>query len=342
MSHPLHPHRPRIIPSALLLLGLLASTSTCTTGSGDEPGDDADAGGGEALDITDLIFEEISADCADHANQLWASVTDLQRMLGFEASVVIMASADTCTLISNNIPNHDFDDPSAQFATDVTEVSQSFTIPRNPVAAASPTPLSQRTYNAVFLNGVPLDLLSAGCYSPDSPMADPDGNVLIGCREDAPWLLDPLGVDNKFGADAHNAHTQPDGSYHYHGNPMALFDDTPGPQGSPVIGFAADGFPVYGSYFRDVDGNVRKAVSGWTLKVGDRPSGTGDPGGSYDGSYVDDWEYTGAGDLDECNGMTVNGQYGYYVTDAYPWVMACHHGTPHPSFDKGGPGPVAP
>ena len=44
--------------------------------------------------------------------------------------------------------------------------------------------------------------------------------------------------------------------------------------------------------------------------------------------------WTDAGDLDECNGMTVDGAYGYYVTDQYPWVMACFQGTPDPSFRK--------
>ena len=58
------------------------------------------------------------------------------------------------------------------------------------------------------------------------------------------------------------------------------------------------------------------------------------PGGNYDGTYVDDWEFTNAGDLDACNGMTVNGQYGYYVTESYPWVMGCISGTPDNSFNK--------
>jgi len=35
----------------------------------------------------------------------------------------------------------------------------------------------------------------------------------------------------------------------------------------------------------------------------------------------DDWEYTGTGDLDKCNGMSVDGQYGYYVTDTYPCLL---------------------
>ena len=58
------------------------------------------------------------------------------------------------------------------------------------------------------------------------------------------------------------------------------------------------------------------------------------PGGTYDGTYVDDYEFTNAGDLDECNGMTVDGQYGYYVTDTYPWVIKCHSGTLDASFNK--------
>ena len=35
------------------------------------------------------------------------------------------------------------------------------------------------------------------------------------------------------------------------------------------------------------------------------------------------------GDLDRCNGMVLDGTYGYYVTDNYPWVLKCHVGTPH-------------
>ncbi|MGI9260254.1 MAG: YHYH protein, partial [Gammaproteobacteria bacterium] len=160
-------------------------------------------------------------------------------------------------------------------------------------------------------------------------------DVPIGCNVNDPWLLDPLGTLGGFGVDANNAHTQPDGTYHYHGDPEAMFDDNPGPNGSPVIGFAADGYPIFGSYFLDMNtGFVRKAVSGYALKAGNRPNTANDPGGTYDGRYVDDYEFANAGDLDECNGMTVNGQYGYYVTDGYPWVMKCHTGTVDPSFSK--------
>ena len=65
---------------------------------------------------------------------------------------------------------------------------------------------------------------------------------------------------NDFGTDSHNAHTQPDGAYHYHGDPVAMYD-TSGETASGVIGFAADGFPIFGPYI-DEDG-IRKVQSGY-------------------------------------------------------------------------------
>jgi len=288
------------------------------------------------IDITNAIFSERSADCYDYINTYDASVLDIQNSIGFESAVLVSGENDYCSIISNAIPNHDFNDQSAGFADDVSEVDQTYIVPRSPQLATISTPMSQRLTNAIMLNGVVLDLLSAGCYQPTSVMADEDGNVAIGCNDDSLWLLDPLGTEHKFGADAHNAHVQPGGLYHYHGNPNAMFDDNPGPNGSPVIGFAADGFPIYGTYFLDDNtGSVRKAISGYTFKAGSRPPQSDlDPGGEYDGLYIDDYEFTGAGDLDECNGMTVDGQYGYYVTDTYPWVMNCFSGTPDESFTK--------
>lgn len=289
----------------------------------------------DALDITDAIFSRVNGDCAVYADAYTASVLDIQRSMAFEGSVSITAGPDSCALVSNAIPNHDFNDAGARFADAVVAASNEYILPREPSFAASVTPLHQSTLNGVMLNGVVLDILSAACYRPDDPQADAEGNVPVGCHSDSPWLVDPLGAASGFGTDTHNAHTQPGGVYHYHGNPKAMFDDFPGPEGSPVIGFAADGFPIYGSYFYDsASGQVRKALSGYALKRGARPVGAGDPGGVYDGTYRDDYEYTGAGDLDECNGMTVEGQYGYYVTDTYPWVIACHKGTPDESFRR--------
>ena len=321
----------------LLIVGTLLIVGC--SGSSDGNQNNGNTSGGTtpstATDISNLIFTATSGDCADYADTYAASVMDVTRSLGFSSDIEIMAGVDSCMLVSDNIPNHDFNDASARFANQVAEVNRTFSIPRNPVLAANPTPIEQPSWDAVMLNGVVLDLLSAGCYRPDDPQADANGNVPIGCNANSAWLMDPLGTNGGFGVDQHNAHTQPDGSYHYHGDPQAMFDDNPGPNGSPVIGFAADGFPIYGSYFMDMGtGSVRAAVSGYQLKAGNRPFSAADPGGPYDGMYVDDYEFAGTGDLDECNGMTVDSQYGYYVTDSYPWVLKCHSGTVDPSFSK--------
>jgi len=97
----------------------------------------------------------------------------------------------------------------------------------------------------------------------------------------------------------------------------------------------------------DATGSVRKAISGFTLKTGNRVTIDGlnpadDSNSSvYDGTYVGDWEYTDSGDLDDCNRITIDRQYGYYVTDSYPWVPACFKGPPHEFFNKnGGPAPA--
>ena len=288
----------------------------------------------ESADITNKILTNRSADCADYAGDYTASVEDISRQKAFKSTVTIKVDGDDCVILSNGIPNHDFNGPTANFANDVKELDTSFKIPRNPKKTGSTTKLSQRSYDAIILNGTPVDLLSAGCYRPDGRRADKNGNVLAGCRDTDPWMLDPPAYDKYFGVDQHNAHAQPDGRYHYHANPNALFLDHDFKTPSPVIGFAADGFPIYGTIFKDKDGVIRQAKSGYALKTTPRPSPPNGPGGMPDGTYLADYEFTGKGDLDECNGMTVDGQYGYYVTTSYPWVLNCLVGTPDPSFDK--------
>jgi hypothetical protein len=309
-----------------LLVSLFGACFAACGDSVEDPQVKVDANSASALDISDTIFVLRDADCAAYADQYVSFVRDIQRATDFDGHVEIAVADAACELSSNSIPNHDFNDATARFATDVTAIPRTFSIPRDPVAAAATTQLELRSYDAIMLNGVVLDLLAAGCYGV--------GDGMIGCFDlGTPWRSDPMFGVGGFGTDAHHAHTQPDGTYHYHGGPLAMYDDNPGANGSPVIGFAADGFPIFGPYF--FDGTlVRKAVSGYQLRSGTRPDG---PGGSYDGQYVDDYEFTSAGDLDACNGMEVDGVYGYYVTDSYPWVVACFHGTPDPSFAKQGP-----
>lgn len=281
------------------------------------------AGIASAHDITDAMLSDRSANCAAYADNYSATATDVQNAMTYSASVAITVDEGTCAISSNAVPNHDFN-ATGRFANSFRQQNQSFSVTASPAPAARTTALSLQYDNAVFLNGVKLDLMAAGCYGV--------GDGRIGCGNmESPYRYDPLGAGSNFGADEHNAHTQPDGTYHYHGNPMALFVLSNATEPSPVIGFAADGFPIFGSFILDGD-QVRMAKSSYQLKSGERDGG---PGGTYDGTFIDDWEYVeGSGDLDACNGMLQDGIYGYVVTESYPHVMACFTGTPDPSFQK--------
>ena len=105
-----------------------------------------------------------------------------------------------------------------------------------------------------------------------------------------------------------------DGAYHHHQNPTSLraqFGDE-GAGHSPILGWAFDGYPIYGPYgfaTSDGTGEIVRFDSSYQLRSGTRTSG---PGGTYDGSYIEDYEYVaGSGHLDEHNGR-------FGVTPEYP------------------------
>ncbi len=307
--------------------------------------DQTDIGG----DITDAIFTNTNPLCNQYLGTYTSKVTDVIRNMEFSGETTITEGNGTCIITTREIPNHNFNDGNG-FANDTSVQSGEYTVSQFPQQANTPTALSLSTSNAIFLNGVLVDLLAAACYDTGN---EPIGREKIGCNGNGvnanhPWRYDPMSPLNQFGTDSHNAHTQPDGTYHYHGDPNAMYDAQclASQTVSPVIGFAADGFPIYGPCFNDGD-TVRVARSSYQLKAGARQAvddfTTPEAGvgliqsNNYDGQFIGDWEYSeGAGDLDACNGMTVNGNYGYYLTDQYPWVIGCFTGTPHSSFSKSG------
>jgi len=99
---------------------------------------------------------------------------------------------------------------------------------------------------------------------------------------------------------------------------------------SPLIGWALDGYPIYGQYgFTNADGTgaILKMTSSYVLKSGAR-TGLGAPAGNYDGSYTADYIYDGSGTLDQYNGRFAvtpefpDGIYHYHATpEAYPYFV---------------------
>ena len=285
----------------------------------------------------DHIFTVRASTCARFAEAYNASAINVRNGSTHNTAVSISVANGLCEMTTNNVPNHDFQDLN-NFPNPFSAQNFSYDIPAAPEFAATETAVSLDRLQGVFLNGVRIDMFAAACLGV--------GNGTSQCNTDDPveegvseiWRFDPLFAGNGFNADSHNAHTQPNGTYHYHGDPHALYDET-GATESGLIGFAADGFPIFGSFISE-QAVIREVTSSYQLIEGNRPFIDIPNSGQYsqqpyDGSFRQDYEYVeGSGDLDECNGMVVDGIYGYYVTDGFPYIVGCYKGTPDPSFNK--------
>ena len=140
-------------------------------------------------------------------------------------------------------------------------------------------------------------------------------------------------------------HPAPNGEYHHHVNPRCLYDEQNSTNHSPIIGYAFDGFPIYGAYgYSDTNGTgvIKRMKSSYVLSTATTRTNGPAVNSSYPtGCFVEDYTYTsGAGDLDAHNGRFCvtpdypNGIYAYFVTiddslyPTYPFVIGTsYYGT---------------
>ncbi|MBX7240186.1 MAG: YHYH protein [Bacteroidia bacterium] len=223
--------------------------------------------------------------------------------------------------------------------------------------------------NGIFVNGVSLfdyrdgvkyyaSAVNGICGGPGNPQC-PGGPGYV-----SPWNRDAVPAE-KLGFDCAKGH--PAGTnYHHHQNPSAFkhdgqtsiswsdicstynsdalytIDET---VHSPLIGFAYDGFPVYGAYgYKNVDGTggIVRILSSYSLKNHTtRANGpaVGQTIGTqtfFNGYFREDYEYIASTDperLDEHNGRFCvtpeypDGTYAYFATvnadhsSAYPYII---------------------
>ncbi|MFN0107240.1 MAG: YHYH protein [Blastocatellia bacterium] len=206
-----------------------------------------------------------------------------------------------------------------------------FRIPRFPQTAKDNFSSVRSDVLGVFINGVPIyNQFEATSYQ---------GQNL--------WHFDPLAMND-------------DGTLVAAGRPRATLDHngslgvlqnliTDAGQHSPIIGYAFDGFPIYGPWgFADDSGKLRRMRSGYRLRQIKRrthlPDGTQLTPAQFGpdvneefplGSFVEDYEFAAsAGDLDQFNGRFAKtpeypmGTYAYFLTtDAlgrlvFPYLLA--------------------
>jgi hypothetical protein len=251
----------------------------------------------------------------------------------------ISTSAWTCTttdrvLAANGIPDHEVGTfPNPDNPNTITAQTVSATLSLTPVYSGTAT---QRGGPAgvvsLMLNGIKTDPGTGGS-------CDDTGTVCSLGDPSGTWGIEALTQSYfKFGTDSNNAHVQPDGTYHYHGMPEGLITKLGGTSATmTLIGWAADGFPVYARYGHTVAGDSTSPLKVMTgsYQTVTTVSATRPATSTYAlGTFRQDWEYVaGSGDLDECNGRTgvtpefPNGIYHYYATDTYPFLQRCVKGT---------------
>ncbi|ARD21259.1 YHYH protein [Shewanella japonica] len=236
-------------------------------------------------------------------------------------------------LEANGIPDHDVGTfPNANNPNMIFEQDISANFSLTPVETNTATVLGgPRGTLGYVLNGVKIDASTAGT-------CDDSGNNCSLVGNEGNWNIEALGQSNfNFGTDDNNAHVQPGGEYHYHGMPEGFIElQQGGNDKMTLIGWAADGFPIYARYgYSDANdaSSELKAIQGSyqlvTTVSESRPSTEIYPLGTF----AQDWEYiAGFGDLDECNGRVgvtpefPNGIYHYYATDSYPYFQRCVKG----------------
>ncbi len=247
---------------------------------------------------------------------------------------------------ANGVPDHDVGSfPNPGNPNSITAQSYNYAVPVTPSGAGAAARIFGITTSGAVLDPGTAERWNDSAswsyealrYATASPYFSGTG------RTDLTMHPTALGLDCNF------AHVQPTGAYHYHGIPTGLMPSRPA---LTFVGWAGDGYPIYGRWDysnpADTASALREMRSSYRLRSGTRPSGTAGPGGTYDGTFVQDWEYAaGAGDLDECNGRTgsvmlqgrVVNTYHYVLTNTFPYIPRCFHATPDASFAMMGPPP---
>lgn len=250
----------------------------------------------------------------------------------FESRVAIRVDGRYRYIEANGIPEHGIGAfPNRNNPNTIAPQRYAFRVPAKPKLATNTTPLGLWPFG-IALNGVPFDPGAAEFWN-----GDPRSG----------WQYEPLSGAVNLGLDRNNAHVQPNGAYHYHGVPVGLVAQLGDGKRMILVGYAADGFPVYARYGYDDPNDptspVREMDPSHRLRRGKRTRSFG-PGGTYDGTFVQDYEYVaGSGDLDECNGRFgvtpeyPDGIYHYYLTDTFPFIPRRFRGTPDVSFVRRGP-----
>lgn len=235
---------------------------------------------------------------------------------------------------SNNIPAHSY----GPFGGGNTIAGQDFSyyMCRYPELGTTTTELIADPNFPGCGNGIIFGVSHQGVnYSPFARLYWENPNTM---QENTNYVIEAEFI---LSMDANGGHVNNISRYHYHNISVDHFANDLNIDGtlhSPIVGYAADGFPIYYKYLytnpMDSTSGITAFASSYALKTGNRPgNGITAPDGPYDGNYVQDYEYiANLSELDDCGGRFgvtpdyPNGTYYYVLTDNWPWIPRCLKG----------------
>lgn len=247
-----------------------------------------------------------------------------------ESEATVRKRLNEKVIEANGIPDHLVGSfPNQGNPNPIREQAYEIKVPDNPQMSRNITYMMGSGGRPIHVFGITLDGVFFEPYA---------GEFWQGNRQ---WQYEPLGGAINLGLDENHAHVQPTGLYHYHGIPTGLMKRLGFRRGehSPLIGWAADGFPIYARYGYTDPLDAQSAITdlrpSYQLIPGDRPSEPYGPGGRHDGAFVRDYRFVdGSGNLDECNGRFCvtpefpEGTYAYFLTEAWPVIPRAFRGEP--------------
>ena len=292
--------------------------------------------------------EEVISNCVSDL-EIDQSRGDCNESINFTSEFNITTTNNERIISSNNIPDHLVGlFGGGQGSLNPNEISPQF---ENYVISCIPTvnPTLTSLLNdagqgqnlgpqyafGIMLNGIELDPVAAEPFPHNGNLSDPNNN----------WEWNKEALNVNLGLDCNNGHVQPNGKYHYHATPVDYLNSLGLSNNEmTLVGYAADGFPIYYKYAYSVANNNNSKIqimkSSYQLKSGYRPGdGINAPCDEYNGVYSNDYEYVeNLGNLDEANGRNgvtpeyPNGTYYYVLTDEFPGVPRYFKGSPSNDF----------
>ncbi len=265
----------------------------------------------EEDDQTDDLHE------TDDEHQIALEATYLGSYLindeAYGTQTTVTVSNGTRTILTNALPNHDTGDfPNSGNPNTITAQSVTYTYTTRPVYTGSSKEIR---IAGVAVNGIKLE---------------PGTAETVNCNSGETYRVEGLQNSFNLGMDFNNAHVQPNGEYHYHGLSDLLVNESKISGGDLVhIGFAADGHLILssttGAYLSGYElGTEARSGTNCTLSLGRNGGKSVTVEGTIpDGTYTSDWIYKGSGNLDECNGAIINGEYSYVITVGFPYIPRC-------------------